>query len=103
MTKNFSRAFTLIELLVVIVEISLDAEADLANIIHILRHSSPFDDARVNGVSNGGEDGDDRDDHQQFDQRESAREILCHSIIRLKRHHISLDGEVEANSGWKIA
>jgi hypothetical protein len=68
-----------------------------------LRHSSPFDNARVNRVRDRGEDGDDHDDDQQFDQRESAREILGHLIVRLKRHNMGLDREVEANSGWKIA
>ena len=88
---------------IVVIHVSLRRDSYLAKVVHVFCYLRAFENTGVNRVGDGEENGDDYHDDEQFDKRESAREILGHSTVRLKRHNIRLDGEVEANSGWKIA
>src|SRR5439155_16775007 len=82
--------------LVVIIKISLDADSELAKIVHILRHFSAFLNPRVNRVGDSGEDRDDRYYDEQFDQRETAETILCHYFLQLRGHDIGFDARAKA-------
>ena len=63
------------QLVLVIESINVQGDADLPQVAHAFRAAAAFPGAGKSRQKQSGEDGDDRDDHQKFDQRKSRRRL----------------------------
>ena len=63
---------------IIIIHVSLRRDSDLAKVVHVFCYLSAFENTSVNRVGDGEENAYDYHDDEQFDKRESAREIFCH-------------------------